>query len=64
MAIKQLVGDAPRRTFIGQFKGLGTKPLHADHRDDLLRENAWDGGGGLKVLTAVMWLFVLISRQR
>src|SRR4029077_14855705 len=49
MTIKQLVSNTARWPLVGQLKRLGTKPLHADHRDDLIRQNASDCGGGLEV---------------
>ena len=52
MAIKQLVGNTARWPVVSQLKRLGTKPLHADYRDDLLRQNASDRGGGLEVFEA------------
>src|SRR5712692_4977016 len=58
MAIEQLVGDAAGRRLIGQLQSLGAKPLYADDRDDLVRQNASDGGGGLEVFEAGHGLFV------
>ena len=52
MAIQQLVGNPARWPLVGQLKRLGAKPLHADHRDDLIRQNASDGGVGLEVFEA------------
>src|SRR5271165_3945314 len=52
MAIKQLVGNTARWPLVGQLKRFGAKPLHAHHRDDLLRQNASDCGGGLEVFEA------------
>jgi hypothetical protein len=52
MAIEQLVGNAARRSFISQLQSLGAKPLHADHRDDLLRQNSPDCGGWLEIFEA------------
>ena len=52
MAIKQLVGNAAGRSLVGQLQSLGAKPLHADHRDDLVRQNSPDGGGWLEVFEA------------
>ena len=37
---------------VGQLKRLRTKPLHANHRDDLIRQNASNCGGGLEVFEA------------
>ena len=52
MAIKQLVGNTARWPLVGQLKRFGAKPLHADHCDDLLGQNASDCGGGLEVFEA------------
>ena len=52
MTIKQLVSNTARWPLVGQLKRLGTKPLHADHRDDLIRQNASDCGGGMEVFEA------------
>src|SRR5580692_10332490 len=52
MAIQQLIGDAARRSFICQLQSRRAKPLHADHGDGLLRQNASDGSGGLEVFKA------------
>src|ERR1019366_7389339 len=52
MAIEQLVGNAARRSLVGQLQSLGAKPLYADHRNNLLRQNASDCGGGLEVFEA------------
>ena len=49
VAIKQFVSDAPRRAFIGQFKSLRTKPLHADHRNNLIGQNSTDCSVRLEV---------------
>ena len=38
VAIEQLVANTTKRPLVGQLKRLGTKPLHADHRDDLIRQ--------------------------
>src|SRR5271165_6228358 len=52
MAIKQLIGNTARWPLVGQLKRFGAKPLHADHRHDLVGENASDCGGGLEVFEA------------
>src|SRR5580704_18226897 len=52
MAIKQLVGNAARRSLIGQLQRLGAKPLYTDDRDDLLRQNSPDCGGWLEIFEA------------
>ncbi len=61
MAIKQLVSNTARWPLVGQLKRLGTKPLHADHRDDLIRQNASDCGGGLEVFEAGHLVCSLLS---
>jgi hypothetical protein len=52
MAIEQLVGNAASRPFVGELHSLRAKPLDADYRDDLIRQNASDCGGGLEVFEA------------
>src|SRR6266576_5041406 len=57
MAIKHLVSNTARWPLVGQLKRLRTKPLHADHRDDLVGQYASDCGGRLEVFEAghVFW---------
>jgi hypothetical protein len=52
MPIKQLISNSARRPLVGQLKRLGTKLLHADHGDELVRQNASECGGGLEVFEA------------
>jgi hypothetical protein len=49
MAIKQLVGDTPSRSFVGQFQSFGAKPFDADHSNDLIRQDSPDYSGRLEV---------------
>ena len=48
--VEQFVGDSASRVLVGQLQRLGAKPLNADHRDDLVRQYASDGCGGLEVV--------------
>ena len=52
MTLEQLVGNTARGPLVGQLRSLGAKPLHADHCDDLVGQNASDCGGGLEVFEA------------
>ena len=38
-----------RRRLVGQLERLGAEPLHADDRDEAVRQDAADGGVGLEV---------------
>jgi hypothetical protein len=49
MAVGQLVCDAATWCLVSQLQSLGTKPLGADDRDDLIRQNASDCCGRLEV---------------
>ena len=50
--IEQFVRNPPRRSLVGQLQRLGAKPLYADDRNDLVRQDSPDGGGRLKVFEA------------
>ena len=52
VAVEQLVGDPAGWRLVGQLERLGAEPLDADDRDDLLRQDAADGGVGLEVFEA------------
>jgi len=52
MAIEELIGNPTRWSLVGELESLGAKPLYADHCDDLLRQNASDGGVWLEVFEA------------
>ena len=47
--IEQLVGDLAAWVFVGEFEGLGAKPLRADDGDEAIWQDALDGGVRPKV---------------
>src|ERR1700756_1749961 len=49
VAKDQFIGDTAGRRLVGQFQGLGAKPLYADYRDNLVGQNPSNCGGLLKV---------------
>src|SRR6516164_10939514 len=49
MAVEQFIGDTARWRLVGQLQCLGAKPLYADHRNNLVRQNASDRCGWLEV---------------
>ena len=49
VAVEQLVGDLAGGRLVGQLERLGAEPLHADDRDEAVRQDAADGGVGLEV---------------
>src|ERR1700751_4748219 len=52
VTIEQLVGNTASWRLVGQLQRLGAKPLDADHRDNLIRQNAPDCGGWQEVFEA------------
>ena len=44
VAVEELVGDLARRRLVGQLDGGVAVPLHADHRDEAVRQDALNGG--------------------
>src|ERR1019366_6201090 len=66
MAIEQLIGNGARRSLVGQLQSLGAKPLYADHRNNLVRQNTSDCGGGLEVFEAghILGVASLVSAVR
>ena len=49
VAVQQLVGDLAGGRLVGQLQRLGAEPLHADHRNDAVRQDAAQRGVGLQV---------------
>ena len=49
VAVEQLAGERPARRLVGQLQRLGAEPLHADHRDQRVGEDAAHGGIGLEI---------------
>ena len=46
VAVEELVGDVAGGRFVGQFDGVFPVPLHIDHCDEAVFEDALDGGVG------------------
>ena len=49
VTVQQLVGDLAGRRLVGQLERFGAEPLHADHRDEAVGQNAAHRGVGLKI---------------
>ena len=49
VTVQQLVGDLAGRRLVGQLQRFGAEPLHADHRDEAVGQNAAHGGIGPEV---------------
>ena len=49
VAVEQLVRDLAGGGLVGQLERLGAEPLHADDRDEAVREDAADGGVGREI---------------
>ena len=40
MTVQKLIGDLSGRCFVSQLKCFGTEPLHADHHDEAVGQDA------------------------
>ena len=49
VTVQQLVGDLPGRRLVGQLQGFRAEPLHADHRDEAVGQNAAHRGVGPEI---------------
>ena len=49
MAVQELIGDLTRRCLVRQLKRFGAEPLHADHRDEGVGQDAAHRGVGLEI---------------
>ena len=49
VTVQELIGDPARRCLVRQLERFGAEPLHADHRDKAVGEDAAHRSVGLKI---------------
>ena len=49
MTVQELIGDLTRRCLVRQLERFGAEPLHADHRDKAVGQDAAHRGVGLEI---------------
>ena len=49
VTVQELIGDPTRRCLVRQLERFGAEPLHADHRDKAVGQDAAHRGAGLEI---------------